>query len=48
MSCPTREWRVAALVGGLMALTGLGLGIAAVAVRKRVIVPPRPPRAVQV
>ena len=39
---------VAALVGGLTALTGLGLGIAAVAVRKRVVVPPPPPWAVQV
>lgn len=39
---------VAALVGGLMALTGLGLGIAAVAVRKRVVVPPSAPWAVQV
>ncbi|MFF4502457.1 signal peptidase I [Streptomyces sp. NPDC001401] len=38
----------AALVGVLMALTGLGLGIAAVAVRKRVVVPPPPPWAVQV
>ncbi|WP_267883748.1 S26 family signal peptidase [Streptomyces sp. NRRL S-646] len=39
---------VAALVGGLMALTGLGLGIAAVAVRKRIVVPPSVPWAVQV
>lgn len=39
---------VAALVGGLIVLTGLGLGIAAVAVRRRVVVPPPPPWAVQV
>ncbi|MHC3470523.1 signal peptidase I [Streptomyces sp. 7R007] len=39
---------VGALVGLLAALTGLGLGIAAVALRKRVVVPPPPPWAVQV
>jgi signal peptidase I len=39
---------VGALVGLLVTLTGFGLGIAAVAVRKRVVVPPPPPWAVQV
>lgn len=38
---------LAAVLGVLLALTGLGLGIAAVAVRRRVVVPPPPPWAVQ-